>query len=74
MFLRYIYLESILSEHGFQEGVAQVHRGIEFLIIDPPPPTLWVGSANKEQPKKVNILRFSGSIRTVKVNCLHKLP
>lgn len=46
-----IYLESVLVEHALQDGVAQVHCGIEFLIIDPPPPVLWVRTANKDQAK-----------------------
>lgn len=45
-----IYLKSILGDHAVQEGVAQVHCGIEFLIIDPPPPTLRVRTDNKDQP------------------------
>ncbi len=27
-----------------------MHGGIEFPIVDPPPPTLWVRTANKDRP------------------------
>lgn len=63
--LRYIYLEPELTEHALQKTAAQMHGGIKFGIIDPPPPLLWIRTADKDQTNTLHPIKFY-SVSTIK--------